>query len=30
MRAMTAPEEAWAMNSIAGLRLSATPAIAAA
>ena len=28
MSAMTAPEDAWAMNSIAGLTLSATPSIA--
>ena len=29
IRAMTAPEDAWAMKSMAGLTLSATPAIAA-
>ena len=28
MSAMTAPDDAWAMNSIAGLTLSATPSIA--
>jgi hypothetical protein len=30
MRAMTAPEDAWAMKSIAGLKLRATPAMASA